>query len=243
MRILPVEVDEELVVVLVPAVVVDPVVDVVNPVADVDVPVVVEDVDVVGAGAGAGVVVDVDVAVVEDVDVVAGAGEPVLGLGLGVPVPLVEVEEDPEVVGPVAVEAVVIEPVVVVDPVDVDVEPAVVVLDEVPEDLLDGIAYEPAVVSVGDEVPEDVLDGIAYPSGCLRAATNPAPVITFHFLLRRSARKRRWADAVSPPATLTLADADVAGEDLAKLELASKLEPAASARVVEQRAPTGQLSP
>jgi hypothetical protein len=76
----------------------------------------------------------------------------------------------------------------------------------------------------------------------LRAATNPAPVITFHFLLRRSAKGRRAADAVSPPATLTLADAAGAGADLAKLELASKLGPAWSG-LVEQRAPTGQLSP
>jgi hypothetical protein len=75
----------------------------------------------------------------------------------------------------------------------------------------------------------------------LRAATNPAPVITFHFLLRRSATGRP-VDAVSRPATLTLADADGAGEDLAKLELASKLEPAWSG-LVRQRAPTGQLSP
>jgi hypothetical protein len=127
---------------------------------------------------------------------------------------------EPVVVEPVGVEPVVVEP-VVVEPVVVDVEPAVVVLDE---------------------VPEDTLDGIAYPSGCLRAASNAATVFSFRPFRPLSATKPLGPDAVSLPATLTSADAGLAREDPATPEPASKLEPAASG-LVAQRAPTGQVSP
>jgi hypothetical protein len=86
---------------------------------------------------------------------------------------------------------------------------------------------------VVDVVPEDVLDAVVYRRD-LRASTHASQALRFDDAQpRRSASGSLEAEAVPPPATL--ASADEAGEDPAKLE------PPSSG--LAQLAPTGQLSP